>query len=442
VHWSWIVQARDGSFFLSNLFATEPQSGRFVHLWAWAIGSLSAVLHAPYVAVYHASRAAFTFTSVALLYRLAAFVTDDASGRRWATVTVVAGAGIGWLVGLLGAPFGSADLVQPEIVTFLALYSSGLFAFSITLFLLVLTGLLSAERSGRDRHAVIAGVAAFLLVNVHTYDAVPLAAAWGAYLLLVGIRRRAVPLRGLRASVIAAVLAAPAAVWMLWYVLGDPVFRLRAAVATPVLPPGHYLLGFGLLLPLAALGARYRGARRDMVAFLVAWGLIQFALAHLPVSVQRKLLMGVHVPIALLAGLGLARIRAWPRGSALSAVLLVVLSLGNVFFVARDLNVLAERGGDLSNFRTYVPADVAEGLARARLTPEDAVIATSPEFSPHVAMFAGRSTLPGHWGETPRYHEKRAVVNGLLAGRMSLAAFADATGATHLLVGETLVPLR
>jgi hypothetical protein len=442
VHWSWIVQARDGSFFLSNLFATEPQSGRFVHLWAWAIGAFSALLHVPYVAVYQASRVVFTFTSVALVYRLAARVTDDVRCRRWATATAVVGGGLGWLVGLAGAPFATADLVQPEIVTFLALYSSGLFAFSITLFLLVLTGLVEAERTGRDRDAVIAGVAAFLLINVHTYDVVPLAAAWAAYLIVLAIRSGSLPRRGLRASAIAAAIAAPAALWMLAYVLADPVFRLRAAVETPALSPGHYLLGFGLLLPLAALGAQHESAKRPMVAFLITWAAVQLALAYMPTSMQRKLLMGVHVPIALLAGLGLARVGASRWGWAAAAALLVVASLGNVYFVARDLDVLAQRGGDLSNFRTYVPRDVVEGLAMAARTPRDAVIATSPEYSPHVAMKTGRKTVPGHWAETPRYEEKRAFVNGLLEGRMSLAEFATATGATHLLVGARVIRLR
>jgi hypothetical protein len=442
VHFSWIVQARDGSFFLSNLFATEPQSGRFVHLWAWAIGALSALLHLPYVWVYHASRVAFTITSVVLVYRLAAHVTDEPLGRRWATATVVVGGGLGWLLGLAGAPFATADLVQPEVVTFLALYSSGLFAFSITLFLLVLTGLLSAERTGRDRDAVIAGAAAFLLINVHPYDAIPLAAAWTAYLLVLGIGTRSLPRRAFRASGIAAAIAAPAALWMLWYLLVDPVFMLRAAVATPALSPGHYLLGFGLLLPLAALGARYEPARRPMIALLVGWAVLQLGLGYLPTSVQRKLLMGIHVPIALLAGLGLARIHASRRGWAAAAALIVIVSLGNVFFVARDLSVLAERGGDLSDFRTYVPRDVVDGLAAAARTPRDAVIATSPEYSPHVAMVAGRTTVPGHWGETPRYHEKRAIVEDVLEGRTDLAAFAAATGATHLLVRDRLIPLR
>ena len=441
VHWSWIAQAREGSFFLSNLFATEPQSGRFVHLWAWGIGALSALLQVPYVAVYHASRLLFTFTTVVLVYRLAAFVAGDPRARRWATAAVCVGAGLGWIVGLSGAPFGSADLVQPEVVTFQALYTSGLFAFSLTLFLLALVSLLEAERSGSSRWALAAGVAALLLVNVHTYDVVPLAAAWVAHLIVGRARRGAFSRPALRATAIAAAVAAPGVAWTAWYFLSDPVLQARVAVATASPPPGHYAVGFGLLLPLAVLGVSHESARRDMVLLLAAWAILQLGLGYAPVPFQRKLLMGVHVPIAMLAGLGLARIGARHHGRAVATVLLVLAALSNLFFVARDLNALSERRGDLSNFATYVPRDVYEGFVRARALPRSAVVAATPGYSPHVAAVAGRTTLPGHWGETPDYDRKRALVTGVLAGEMSLGAFAGETGATHLLVDGRLIEL-
>ena len=442
VHWSWIVQARDGSFFLSNLFATEPHSGRFVHLWAWAIGTTAAALRVSYVVVYHLSRLLFTFTSVVLVYRLAACVVAQTEPRRWATAAVAAGSGLGWVVGLSGDPYASADLVQPEVVTFLALYSSGLFAFSITLFLLALTSLLEAERTGRARDAVVAGVALLLLINVHTYEAVPLAVIWGAHLVIGRLRHGRFSARALRATAIAAAVAAPAAAWMSWYLFADPVFRLRATVPTPSLPLGHYLLGFGLLIPLAAIGARTEGARRDMVVLLIAWALLQLGLGYAPIGLQRKLLMGVHIPVALLAGLGLARVRAGRGGWRAAAVVLVLAGSSNVFFTARDVHALVVRGGDLSNFRAYVPRETYDGFTRARETPSTAVIATTPEYSPHVAIVAGRTTLPGHWGETPRYPEKQALVRAVLEGRLSLPGFAAATGATHLLVDGRLFALR
>ncbi|MEN8375010.1 MAG: hypothetical protein ABFS34_06120 [Gemmatimonadota bacterium] len=441
VHWSWIVQARDGSFFLSNLFAAEPDSGRFVHLWAWGIGTVAAAARTPYAVVYHLARLLFTFTSVVLVYRLAAYVVPQTEPRRWATAVVAAGAGLGWLVGLSGAPFGSADLVQPEVVTFLALYSSGLFAFSITLFLLALTSLLEAERTGRTRDAIVAGLALLLLINVHTYDAVPLVVIVGAHLVIGRLRHGRFSTRLLRAAGIAAAVAAPAAAWMLWYLSTDAVFQLRAAVPTPSLPLGHYLLGFGLLIPLAVIGARTEGAERDMVVLLVAWAFLQLGLGYLPVGLQRKLLMGVHIPVALLAGLGMVRVRLRRGGLWAAAVVFVLLSLSNVFFTARDLHALISRGGDLSNFRAYVPRVTYDGFTRAGETPATAVIATSPEYSPHVAMVAGRTTLPGHWGETPHYREKQALVRAVLEERLSLAAFAGATGATHLLIDDRLILL-
>src|SRR5207248_10882570 len=128
-----------------------------------------------------------------------------------------------------------------------------------------------------------------------------------------------------------------------WFYRREPVFPHRLAIETLSPPFRLYLKGYGLLLPLAAYGLlallRSRGVRAQPHALLLpVWVVAGFAIAYLPVPFQRKLVMGLHFPLALLAGLGIAGLARLlsPRllvRRALATALVAITALTSVRFV-------------------------------------------------------------------------------------------------------------
>src|SRR2546421_6878274 len=105
------------------------------------------------------------------------------------------------------------------------------------------------------------------------------------------------------------------------------------------------LLGFGVLLILAIAGAFTVESRKvDLVdtvnpvpndarygrLLLIVWAVVNLAVAYLPVAFQRKMLMGEHVPLVILAGITLGRIPGHAWRTAMALVLLAVCPT-NVF---------------------------------------------------------------------------------------------------------------
>src|SRR2546421_130161 len=124
--------------------------------------------------------------------------------------------GLGWLPFWWHLPGTNkpVDTWQPEAITFLSLYLSPLFCFSMALQIGILTLLLLGERTRQIRYAVTAGILGFILGLVHSYDIITIAAIWLSYLLwqsgVQAFRRSGVPFTSWLHAAVAGVIAAPA----------------------------------------------------------------------------------------------------------------------------------------------------------------------------------------------------------------------------------------
>lgn len=409
VYLSWMRQAADGHFFARNLFTTEPQIGHSFNLLFYALGRFSALTHLPLTAVFHLARVVFGVGLLLLIYAFARLWISDLRMRRLALIVAGLSSGIGWLVPVGQGFDRSVDLWQPEAITFLSIYLSPLFSFSLILMLGSLYLLYLHSRIGQVRYAVAAGVLLLLLGNVHSYDVMPIGIAWALY-AIVSLLRRPRNLRPAFGGLIAAVIGAPSVAYQVYTYLHEPVFRLRADV--PTLSPSvvFYILGFGLLIPLAALGLRRLRSDRVDHALLVCWVLAALGAAYLPVSFQRKLLMGVHIPVSILAAVGLAVVIAKMRGRAaiaLAALMVILLIPSNVAFMARDMARVTANEAHTTAHAPFIADEEIAALQYLRLhSGADDIVLAQPWFSSLVPAYTGRMVYCGHWGETVRFGEK------------------------------------
>ncbi len=438
VYLSWMRQAANGAYRALNLFTTEPQHGTTLNPLFLVMGRFAGVTGLPLLAVYHLSRMLFGFGLLALVWEFLRLVVADRQARRLAFLFVCFSSGLGWLpiwwdVNPIQTP---VDKWQPEAITFLSLYLSPLFLFSMALQVGMVALLFQGERTGKARFAVFAGLCGFVLGLVHSYDIITMTAIWLAYLLVqtaVSLLRgsagsrsetfnkpQALSLSQLGQSWLRAILAGlltfPSVLYVYNELRTEAVFRARANV--PTLSPAliWVLLGYGctLLLAIVGIAALYRFAQHpdsstelpealepdgpesspdsepqvwttgmDASRLLIVWAIVNIAVSYLPhTPFQRKMLQGTHFPIALLAGIGAAWLLQQPtlqrrRVSFTFAaiVLTVFLSLTNIRFVLRDLADYTANTTQTRMHRPYLqPGEIKALDWIAANTPADAAV--------------------------------------------------------------------
>ena len=461
VYLAWMRQARDGHFFFRNLFTTEPQLGGTVHVYFWLLGSLCRLLPISLAAMLHVGRVVFGTLTLMLVYRFGCLFTEQVRVRRLILWMTTFSAGLGWIAvwRQSGAPtperwlhLQPLDLWQTEMFTLPSLYVNGIFPISFALMLGILIFLVLAEERRQLRWAAAAGAAGLLLGNIHSYDVIILAAVWAAYLAGRALVARRDLGRALGAAVLAAAIALPAVLYQYWVLKHDPIFAARAAVPTLSRPLPLMLQGYGLLLPLMLVGLAtlpWRAVRERPVLILASvWVVVGFAVPYLPVAFQRKLSMGLHFPVALLAALGLAATTAWlqrlrPRLRATPvwiAVLLLLTPTPAVWFY-RDLDLAV--GVNLTSTMTYPAWWPEDTVAAWRWLdghlPADGATYVFPLRGLLLPEATGHPVVAGHWGETPHFSETVKAGRRFLRGELSpteSAAFLRERRATHLLISH------
>ena len=189
VYLSWMRQAADGAPNTLNLFTTDPQHGIAPNPLFWTLGHIAGVCRLPLIAVYHLARLVLGFALLMLVWELIVALIANRQSQRNAFLFVCFSAGLGWLPLWWSQPLpGPIDTWQPEAITFLSLYLSPLFCFSMFLQVAVVYLLLRAQRTGSTGTALFAGLCGFLLGLTHTYDVITMAAIWLTYLVALTVK--------------------------------------------------------------------------------------------------------------------------------------------------------------------------------------------------------------------------------------------------------------
>ena len=447
VYLSWLHQTTDGLFFQHNLFTTEPQPSLLFSFLFSAMGLIARVTHLPLALVLHLTRIAGGLGLLWLAYRfITACFSKDRVARLASLGFLCFSSGLGWMrwhdwsdKNPGGAPI---DAFQPEAYTFLSIYLSPLFAVSTLLILGTLFSLLLSFRTGRMRYASLAGLCGFVLGNIHSYDVFHIAAAWGLFLVVWTIWRRGRGVARVWAHAVwALALTMPTTLYIYYIYRTNAVFNERAHSLTLSPPFWQYVLGYGLVFFLAVcvpvLILRRRGdaaapsdqrdiahGRRDAdgtfqgwasgstLLFVACWAVAGFCVIHLPFNFQRKILMGEHIPLCVLAGWSASMLtqKLAPRARRAAIAGLVLLTFpSNALFLARDASHLQVNASETSALPFLSAGYLASVDWLSRNTPKDAPVLMSPidDVNTPGALYlpglTGRTVWAGHWSETPHY---------------------------------------
>ena len=419
VYLSWMRQVADGHLTYINLFTNEPVKAHQFNVLFLLMGAVAGITRLPLIWVYQLFRVLLGVGLILAVWQFSKLFLESANERRLLIPLVGLSAEIGWLMPGLGAPTGPVDNWQPEAITFLSIYLNPLFLAALILMLGSFYFLILAQRTGSVRHAVYAGLSLLVLGNIHTYDVVTVACVWIVYLVVMSVAERRFPTRAISLSALAGVIAVPSIAYQLYLYRIDDIFHARANSPTPSPPIYSFLAGYGLILAGAVVGAALLLARRRTSPdsplstlhspLLLVWSLIGFALPYIPVAQQRKLVMGLHIPLCMLCAYALSNLMArLPRsvGHGLLLAFILFSTGSNVGFLSQDINLLSiER-----TVTIYSPYLSNSEMAAMRWLRNDAerrgAVFAPPTFALFTPALTGYRVYYGHWSETPDYSGK------------------------------------
>jgi hypothetical protein len=322
VHLMWARQAMEGKFFFHDLFTTEPHPGLFTNLFSLLLGWFCRLTGISLHFGYQVFRTLIAIVFLLIAHWLSGFLLSDKRSRLFALLLVGFSSGFGWVLVLFWwltgqrPPFFfvdvSPELMMPEANSFLSMTVAPLAALGVTLVIGSLGCLLAStkvEPKRSYRSLALSILIGMLVVNVHTYAAIPMLIAvflWQLLQLIIGrrVNFRELASVSLFALPIVLLLGGQAILFS-----RDPAFVQKAA--TPTLTPSPVILigsyGFIALGAVLGLPAAWRKAKSGEKgwALLLAWTIAIIVSIHLPVSFQRKMIEGLHVALCFLAALAL-----------------------------------------------------------------------------------------------------------------------------------------
>ena len=417
-------QGLDGSYRFRLVFTPEPQEGVYLFLLHIALGHVARWTGLPLIAVYHGAR---VLAGVVLLLVAGRFVAlfagreGERGQRRLALLLLCVSSGLGWLVGPVG--YLSSDLWVPEAFVFYSILDTLHFPLAVALMLVIFMGLARPGREPGWREALVAAVASAGLGVVQPFGVIPVYAALAVWLALRWLRDRRVVWRTVGWTAAAGLVALVYPLYGVLAIRADPVLAgWSAQNQTPSPPVWDWLLSFGLVAALAVPGVVAAVRRRsDGGLLLLAWVIAAGVGMYAPLALQRRLALGLQVPLALLAAAGwweTVRPRLRPRLRGLATMAMLGLStLTNLFLMA--MLVLAALGGETRFYLSDGEWQALEWLRKE--VDRDQVVLCAPQTGMFVPAWAGQPVVYGHPFETVDAERRKAQVEAYWAGEMSPA---------------------
>ena len=389
------------------------------------------------------------------------------------------------LLTTLKVPGVPNDVWQPEAFVFPSMLTNALFMVSLCLILGVFLSFLDSKTSWKP---VLPGfICMALLMNIHSYDVLLVAMVMVGFLAMQLARQEASVQWVIRAVVIG-LGAVPPALWFMHVLQNDKVFQERAA--TPTFTPNFKVMLFGyiLMIGLAAFALLRREVKADkkrlagaglLIALIlgmyvaapppgtpeayfmsmpvwvgvfvvacaacallatssvaanlvIAWGTIGLVAPYFPSLFERKLTMGLSIPWAILAAVGIAAItlpRDRSKRNMITVLTILVLSGTSLRWFFREIDMAKLNVSNTTVHSVYLSRDIQsilDYLNKERSASKRTVVMALPgvaqkdqdaidtfrepivpDANPVLSGFAGVYSYAGHWSETPDYMNRR-----------------------------------
>lgn len=432
-HLAKMQQGRRGAWQYRILFTPEDHPGIYINTFYIALGHVAGACGLSPVLIYHLARLLSAVVLLVAVYEFVAFFVSDQGTRRVAYLLACFSSGLGWLVLLITRSYTLGgvtplDFWFIEMSTFFTVLTFPHTCLALAAHLLAFAWMVRLlGENGGWRIWLPATGASLALALIHPYSLLPLDGSLALYGLYYWVHNRGSAVRYSPWFLGFALVPVPVVFYSYRAISSNPIFRAwQAQNYTLSPPPLHYVLGYGLVLALATWGGvRVLREREDRAVALVIWPLAVVPLLYTPLifHVQRRMIEGVHVPLCILAAVGLNRGllpavqrsrparwlagRGYPRPRLwwLLGRLALALTTPSTWYLLISLS-LAAAGGYRPLYHTR--CEVAAVLWLGEHTqPRDTVL-SSYEMGGYIPARIGHRVFWGHWTESVHLPQKQA----------------------------------
>lgn len=424
-HMAKMWQGARGEFDYHLLFTHEDHAGLpTVQGFYVLLGAIAGSVSLNFPLVYHITRLVLTIIMVLAIWIFACRYLKE-QGERWSAL-FFATIAFGWSWILF---FVAPDLVtQPErapielwLLDAYNLLGALIMPHFIAAIILQIIAFLTFDSwlsRPQPKHILILTVVLLLDAIIQPYVVLMTFPIFGIMVAHAVFIRRTVIIKQAIWLIIPAIAHGGIVIFQYAMIANDPIWASFSAQNSTSSPPiFYYVLGYlSLLIPML-LGWRHivRAVKNDSRWWLpIAWLVVVMLLLYAPFPTQRRYLLGVQTPLALLAGLGWYRVvlirivESWrpfaniPYFTASGLGLALVL-FGNIFGAMNP----TEDGGIF-----YTPDDLQAADWIIDHTDINDVILTTFDWDTSgsggkVVALTGRRVFAGHWIETANFDFKR-----------------------------------
>jgi hypothetical protein len=326
------------------------------------------------------------------------------------------------------------DLWVPEAFVPYSLYANPHFSLAMALMLIILQPAIhNSQFTIHNSQFITISLAALVLALTLPFALLTVWAVLTVFIAWLYVRNRRLPWPQIWLTLSTVLLAAPVILYDYWVYITNPIL---AGWSTQNITPApsllNLLLGYGLV-GLLAIGGGWLIARRGRGSpepasgeWLVFWWAVTgVILLYLPFDLQRRLITGLHIPLCILAAIGLQR---WLADSQLKLsyrrqIIMLVVTLGalGTLFVWGLPLLATTQSPDTSETTSLLFIRPAETVAFTWLRENagsDDIILASPRLGMFIPGQTGARAFYGHPFETIEAKQKKAMVEAFYRGEI------------------------
>jgi len=426
VHIAMIQAGRLGDWSYQMRFTSEPQRPVVIKMFYIILGHLSAWTHLPPETMYHVARWLLGYAALFAIYGLCLRVLTVPSLARSAFLLAALGSGLGWLQLMLGAPMAPISPIDFWLIDAYVFFSLSVFphfAYQLALMAASLSLYLAFLERPAWKKILWIGLMALAAQLANPISFAPLGVSFVCATFVQWWKLRKIEGQQVTALAVLIAVQLPMLIYNFIILSRDPVwiqFTTQNRTLSP--PPSFYFWGLALFWPFAVQAALNAIRTRSAAGCaLVAWALSGLMLAYTPLPVQRRFLLGVTIPMGILAILGLMhvletlRVRLPAMRRRTNAIVLGYALLGSVssLYLSFGSSLFMQTRPP----EYFYPAALESGLhwLDERSSSNDFALG-SPETGQLIAQRTDLRAYIGHEMETLHFAEKQALVAAFYRG--------------------------
>lgn len=466
VYQSYISQVYDGHLLFRDQFTHESQAYNMLNTF-WIIPGLIGKVFGLHPAVaFHIGRIIAISILIFSAYLLCSLIFSSTYKRKIGLLFIAFSTGIsGYVIPLLekisfniGGQYyhKPMDLWVAESNPFLSMMHSGHMALALALLILIFYFTLRFVREQKFILSIVSGALTLFLLSFSPFSAPVIAGVLSAFYILYCVQQRLIHKKLFFHLVIIFLFSLPVLLYYFFILQNDAVMIVRASQNINLTPSWYFLfLSFGFLLPLTLFSV-IRSIREETILkphmfFLLTWIFVQTILIFSPFNFQRRMVLGLFIPIAILATKACIDIIEYAKKKSSKKISeyifsnkIILFFLFIFFFAFTNVVLLVNNFVLLTQQTQYTHWEKTDKEAFLWLkenADDDSVVFSAPSTGNLLVGLSGRRAYTAHQVETMYFEQKNQLVElffakNVVENEKAKIEFLKEVGATHLYFGK------